>query len=152
MRARLGNHQDYEDLVQETFFRIVRMENIKEKLSRGEAQTRSYLFSIASNLIKDRHRKALMTGEIVDNDNENSIEATSGLSVEDNIVWQQERKILEKTILSLDTNCRNAFVFNRVRGLSYQEVANRMHISVSMVEKHIMRALVAIRQSAKTRE
>jgi RNA polymerase sigma-70 factor (ECF subfamily) len=45
----------------------------------------------------------------------------------------------------LPSACRTAFLLNKVEGRSHREIAGRLGISVSMVEKHIMRALVHCR-------
>ena len=64
LRARLANHPDHEDLVQEIYLRLLRQEDLEEKLSMGEAQTRSYLFSMANNLIRDRFRREKVRSEL----------------------------------------------------------------------------------------
>ena len=146
LRARLSGHADFEDLVQDTFVRIARMDNLREKLSQGEAQTRSYLFSIASNLIKDRHRRWKVSVVSVDAEDADSDQTQLEASAEEVVAWRQELASLKRAILKLDRNCREAFVLSRIHGKSYREIAESMNISVSMVEKHIMRALVAIRR------
>ncbi len=37
--------------------------------------------------------------------------------------------------------CRQTFIMNKVEGHGHQEIARKLGVSVSMVEKHIMRAL-----------
>jgi RNA polymerase sigma factor (sigma-70 family) len=46
---------------------------------------------------------------------------------------------------ALPSRCREAFVLNRIHGLSHEEVARQMGISRSAVEKHVMRGLHACR-------
>ena len=41
---------------------------------------------------------------------------------------------------------RQVFVLNRVEGLSYDEIATRLGISVSSVQKHLARALQHVLQ------
>ncbi|MGH2645790.1 MAG: RNA polymerase sigma-70 factor [Chitinophagaceae bacterium] len=48
---------------------------------------------------------------------------------------------INEIISTLSPQCRVAFVLNRYEHLSYKEVANRMHISVNTVEKHVGKAL-----------
>lgn len=48
---------------------------------------------------------------------------------------------INEIISTLSPQCKEAFVLNRYEHLSYKEVADRMHISVNTVEKHIAKAL-----------
>jgi DNA-directed RNA polymerase specialized sigma24 family protein len=51
----------------------------------------------------------------------------------------------ERTLDSLKPNTRHAFLRHRVHGESYAAIALEMHVSVSMVEKHIVSAATALR-------
>ncbi|MAZ89474.1 MAG: hypothetical protein CL693_17720 [Cellvibrionaceae bacterium] len=41
----------------------------------------------------------------------------------------------------LPIKCRQAFLLHRVKGLSYNDIAHEMGVSVSSVEKYILQAL-----------
>lgn len=60
--------------------------------------------------------------------------------------------LVKRTLLALPPRCALAFMLNRFDGLSYPQVAQRMGISVKMVEKHIARALVACRDAVGDRD
>lgn len=145
LRARLANHPDHEDLVQDIYVKLARLENLHEKLSLGEAQTRSYLFSVATNMIRDRHRRKTVRRQVhMRLADEDRLENLSP-SPEEDFISRQNIAAIRKAILKLPGNCRRAFVLSRFREFSYREIAETMNISVSMVEKHIMRALREIR-------
>jgi len=48
-------------------------------------------------------------------------------------------------LAGLKPNTREAFELHRIHGNSYAEIALQMGVSVSMVEKHIMAAIAALR-------
>ena len=149
LRARLANHPDHEDLVQDIYVKLARQENLDQKLSLGAAQTRSYLFTIAANLLRDRYRRKSIRQEV-----KLSVAEEEGCenhfpSPEDILISRQRLDAIRKAILRLPFNCRRAFLLSRFQDLSYREIAEEMDISISMVEKHIMRALADIRSCVR---
>ena len=144
--ARLASHPDHEDVVQETFLRVARQEDIERKLSRSLDSVRSYLFSIATNVIRDRYRKAATRQKYDDLTTYRARARGTESSAEDVVSAQEQLGTVKAAIMKLSPECRDAFVLNRFEGLSYREVADTMCVSVSMVEKHIMRALAEIRR------
>lgn len=53
---------------------------------------------------------------------------------------------IEETLRKLPERTRHIFLLNRVHGLSYTEIAGTLDLSVSAVEKHMMRALQACKR------
>lgn len=144
--ARLSAHPDHEDVVQETFLRVARQEDVEEKLSRSLDSVRSYLFSIATNVIRDSYRKAVTRRKYDDLTRYRARARGVESSAEEVVSAQEQLRNVKAAIMTLSPECRDAFVLNRFEGLSYREVADTMSVSVSMVEKHIMRALAEIRR------
>ena len=145
LRARLANHPDHEDLVQDIYVKLARQENLDQKLSLGAAQTRSYLFTIAANLLRDRYRRNSIRLAVERSLAEEEGNTNHMPSPEDIFISRQSLDAIRKVILRLPFNCRRAFLLSRLQNMSYREIAEEMNISISMVEKHIMRALAEIR-------
>jgi RNA polymerase sigma factor (sigma-70 family) len=63
------------------------------------------------------------------------------------LVLHHRQRVVRLAVLlnELPSACRAAFLLNKVEGRSHREIAGRLGVSVSMVEKHIMRALVHCR-------
>lgn len=134
--ARLvGGHDNGEEVVQEAWL----------SLSARTATTpidhpRTYLFTATRNAAIDftvrrqrewRHRvdtDALTDADMADNTLE---------------LYEQRRQLARLAVFlnELPEACRQAFIMNKFEGYSHPEIAKRLGISVSMVEKHIMRAL-----------
>lgn len=145
LRMRLANEPDREDIAQEVYVRLCRQEGLAEKLSFGPEKTRAYLFTIATNLIRDMARRGA-TRQVSQHDHLNEEECEDEMpSAEDRLQSRQELTRIKDLIGKLDPKCRRAFLFSRLDNMSYREIADEMEISVSMVEKHISRALARIR-------
>ncbi len=151
LRARLANHPDYEDLVQDIYLKLARQQDLDKKLSMGEAQTRSYLLSMANNLIRDRFRRERVRKAVTLSLPAEEMLVSRTPSPEDILASRQSVAAIKKAIMRLPATTRRAFLLSRFRDLSYREIADEMHISISMVEKHIMRALAAVRSCVQTK-
>lgn len=63
------------------------------------------------------------------------------------IYVQEAEEHIHRIITTLSPQCREAFMLSRFEELSYKEIAERMHLSVNTVEKHIAKALRILRSS-----
>lgn len=63
-------------------------------------------------------------------------------------LFEMEIKI-EDVICGLPAQCRNVFELSRQKGLKNREIATELNISVSVVEKHISKALIVMREALK---
>jgi RNA polymerase sigma factor (sigma-70 family) len=133
-RRRVGR-QEAEDVVQDTYLHL---------LQRGTAATleqpRAYLFRTAANLAVDFARKAKVrlrhAGEIFDLD-ANAVaaanpEATTGATM--------ELARLHASLAKLPPLCRDAFLLNRIEGLTHAEIAGRLGVSVRTIDRFMVRA------------
>lgn len=124
------------DLVQDTYVRLLRL---------GEAhvveQPRALLHRIASNLAIDHLRKEKSGIQAFDGMNAAMTVPSQAPSPERELLAKQRLRLCLKAIEQLPPRSREAFVLCRVYGYSYQEIAMRMGISESGVEKLLMRAL-----------
>ncbi|NLR80399.1 RNA polymerase sigma factor [Chitinophaga eiseniae] len=57
---------------------------------------------------------------------------------------------LDTAISQLPDNCREVYLLHREKGLSYREISFRMSISVSMVEKHMSKAIRLLKRDLLT--
>lgn len=127
-----------EEITQETFSRAL---SSTQQIS----SHRALLYHIAKNLMVDRYRDQqhrVSTEEVPDTD---SLLAPGSQQPESLIENQQYIASIIATIEALPPRCREAFILHRFDGLSQNEVAARMGSSTNMVEKHIIRAMLACR-------
>jgi len=152
LRVRLANEADREDIAQEVFAKLCRIDNLPDKLSLGAEPTRAFLFTTATNLIRDWHRKETSRKRGSHEPLTDASSVDTSAAVEDRLESMEKLTLVSKAIDGLAPPCRRAFRMSRFDGSSYKEISDHMNISVSMVEKHISNALVAIRRVLKHSE
>lgn len=132
------------DLAQESFLRVLSAQ------SSGQAvlDLRALLYRIARNLVIDQHRRS----EVRRHDDLDALPedqhppAPQHMQPEAQLASQQVIRAYVATIEALPERCREAFALHVFDECSHAQVAQHMGISVSMVEKHIVRAMVACKQ------
>jgi RNA polymerase sigma-70 factor (ECF subfamily) len=140
-RRRLPSAAEVEDFTQEVFLRLTRH---RENMTFQNVE--ALVFTIAANLLRDRARREATRGPPA-----LSVEQDQMTAADPNLVEgiDAERVLLAKNDLNLalvalselGERTRDVFVLQRLEGLQNKEVARELGISVSAVEKHMVRAL-----------
>lgn len=128
------------DLVQDTYVRFMNMGR-----STTIAFPRALLFRTAKNLAIDHLRKGKFEQQGGDTVKVSLERPSEAPSAEQALSDKQRFHILSKAIETLPPRCREAFLLHRVQECSYREIARRLSITESAVEKLIMRSLVHCR-------
>ena len=136
------NADDADDLTQEVFLRLVRPGQA------GELRDPvAFVFTLARNLVRDRARR-LYTRCARASVAIEEVELPCGMPTPEQALEQQDRlRAAESVLASLKPNAREAFLLRRVYGHEYADIAARMGVSVSMIEKHMMAATAALREA-----
>lgn len=137
----LPSLEDAEDLTQETLARLSRQ---PEASIAGLADVEAYLLRIASNLLRDRFRRDRSRHASDHVPLEAVPPAHRGEEPSCERVYEDKerlRRFLE-ALDELPPRCHQVFLLQRYDGLTYSAIAKRLEISVSAVEKHMMRALL----------
>lgn len=124
------------DLAQESYARIAG--------AAGEqtiAHPRAFLFRTARNLALDHLRKMRTRGQTVEPLDDVVEVPSPAPSAETALVDQQRIRLFTEALGTLPPRCREVFLLHRLHQCSYQQIAQRLGISESAVEKHIIRAL-----------
>lgn len=148
LRARLAVGQELDDIVQEVFAKLARMDDLVATLPPGEPRNGAYLCRMANNLVLnlERHKKVrrrYQEGEKV------RLEQTEAAVVgpETQAQSDEELKRVGNALLSMEPLHRQAFYLNRFKQKSYAEVAASMGVSVKKVEYYMKQALIALRRA-----
>ncbi len=130
---------DADDLVQDVFIRLARRGDVE-----SIAQIEGYLFQTAANVLTDQARRnAVRCREAHDSydDAEHGGEAVSP----ERVLLGRERVLqLLDALDTLPQRTRAIFVLHKFEGFRYAEIAVRFSVSVSSIEKHMMKALSQI--------
>lgn len=126
------------DLTQETFLRLAEFREGNPAVA--IAHERSYLYRTAHNLAVDHLRREgrARTEPVADHE---IAEIPGDAPLPEQIVsGRDELGRIRKALLELPERTRQVFALARIEGLIYQDVADRLGISTSSVQKHLARA------------
>ncbi|MBB6286527.1 RNA polymerase sigma-70 factor (ECF subfamily) [Pseudomonas sp. SJZ103] len=135
LNAKLGNRQVAEDVVHDAYVRV-----LERSSETPIEQPRAFLYRTALNLVIDGHRRnALRQVEPLDVlDSEERFAAGSPHATHD---YGQRLAMLERALAELPAACRDSFLLRKLEGLSHLQIAERLGISRTLVEKHIVNAM-----------
>jgi RNA polymerase sigma-70 factor (ECF subfamily) len=145
-RRRVGGHPaEIDDLVQEVFVRLLnrRPEAPIENLE-------GYVFQIAANLLRERGRRfsrqiavgaPFLTAGLLEGDEDFSAERVHAARD----AWA----LIERGLQELPERVRNVFVLNRFEEMTGVQIARHLGVSVSTVEKDMIRAILHLKERLK---
>ena len=139
LRKRMDNASDAADMTQDVFAQWLGYRD-RAKVE----QPRAFLFRMARNLLSDHWRRQQVRQSVLE---ETTIDpATCANDPLDHAQRRQRLEQLRQVLAELSPRRREALMLHRFEGLTQAQIAERMNISVSMVEKHIAAALLHCKQ------
>jgi len=148
---RLGSRQEAEDLTQETFVRLIRTASTTEEQTL-DAKPGSYVFTVASNLLRDHARKT-RTHHSAAHCSIEDASASPELGLIDDIepervlLGEERLKLALEALDELGERTADIFILVRMEKMKQREVAALYGISVSAVEKHLAKAMAHLAAS-----
>ena len=145
--ARTGDADEAEDIVQDMWIRL------RASAIGPVANTRAYLYQMAHNLVIDRlrererrgRRERLWSEERVAIVVEGGEPIDPSANVEQTMLDREETALLASALTTLPPGARQVFELHKLQGWSHAEVAAKMNISKSGVEKHMAVAMKYLR-------
>jgi RNA polymerase sigma-70 factor (ECF subfamily) len=136
----LGNLEEAEDVVQETFLRLYR----NKKAYRQIAKFSTWLYTITSNLAKTelrkrKRRKLVSISDMGYEEKEYEIEDHRA-NTERDVDSSMQEKIIQKAIEELSPRFREVIILRDVQELSYDEVGEILKIPLGTVKSRVNRA------------
>lgn len=136
LRRRLGNAFDAADLAHDTYLRIMRSGRIPPA-----DESRRLLTHVANGLVIDLHRRRKIESAY--------LEAIAMLpevlapSEETRALAIEALMEIDAILNTLSAKARTALLLRKLDGMSYQDIAKQLKVSVSSVEKYIAAGLQA---------
>ncbi|MEM6843311.1 MAG: RNA polymerase sigma-70 factor [Bacteroidota bacterium] len=134
-----SDKEEAENVVSEVFYKL--WKNRSELTI--NTSVKSYLYSAVRNQALDGLRKARGTREAMAHFS--SVPSNQTPSPEDYLIGQELEERIQRTINQLPEQRRLIFRLNRIEGLKYREIAQRLNISIKTVETQMSRSLKALR-------
>ena len=140
------NHEDCEDLVQETFLRVYRSRFSYQPI----AKLSTWIFTIALNLAKSMYKKKqrMTTFSIHADDSDPD---SRDFEISDTSVLQDEKlhlknsvEELEKALMQLNDEFREVIVLRDIQQLTYEEISEITGTAMGTVKSRINRARVQL--------
>jgi RNA polymerase sigma-70 factor (ECF subfamily) len=142
---RVRDRSEAEDLTQEVFARLLRRDG-PVPIENAEG----YLFRVAANLLTERARQGARRRTLdEDAHREDWVEGGEEFSPERILLGKEAYTQVVEALLELPERTRMIFILNRYEDMSGTEIAKRLGLSVSAVEKQMMRALAHLRERLK---
>lgn len=149
LRARLAAEEEREDIFQEVFLKLTKVDDLAVVVAENSGNTLSYLFSVASNLIVDAQRKAATRRQDSHCSYQEEEHIADQSDPEVAAAVQQQLDAMMHVLERLKPKCQQVFTLSRFKHMSYPEIAKETGLSVSSVERYITIALAAMRKRLK---
>lgn len=135
-RKRVPDANEVDDLVQEVFARIVARDSEEPIAHLG-----GFVFGIAAHVLADRARRRFARKAEAHVEFDPESHADQDVDPHRILAGKEELSGALQALLALPLRTRRIFVLHRLEGRTSREVAQQLGISVSAVEKHMVRAM-----------
>lgn len=146
LRAKFSTHLDIDDLVQETYTRLLQAREHTPLRS-----AKAYLFTTARNAAYDffRRRKIVSIEGIAEIELLPVFDDRPGVA--EAACHDQELQLLAEAIQALPERCRRVLTLRKLHGLSHREIATRLGIAENTVNAQVAIGVLRLRDYLRAR-
>lgn len=145
----LGNAEEAEDLVQETFLRVYRNRKAYQKV----AKFSTWIYTIAGNLAKTelrkrKRRKFFSISDLGYNEKDYDI-SDEAFNPEKDVDGRMKEEIIHREIADLSPKFREVILLRDVQQLSYEEISQIVNIPLGTVKSRVNRGRLKLQEKLK---
>jgi RNA polymerase sigma-70 factor (ECF subfamily) len=145
----LGNSEEAEDLVQETFLRVYRNRRAYQKV----AKFSTWIYTIAGNLAKTelrkrKRRKFFSISDLGYNEKDYDI-SDEAYNPEKEVDSRMKEEIIHREINQLSPKFRQVILLRDVQQLSYEEISQIVKIPLGTVKSRVNRGRLKLQEKLK---
>lgn len=146
----LGNSEEAEDLVQETFLRVYRNRRAYQKV----AKFSTWIYTIAGNLAKTelrkrKRRKFFSISDLGYNEKDYDI-SDEAYNPEKDVDSRMKEEIIHREINDLSPKFRQVILLRDVQQLSYEEISQIVKIPLGTVKSRVNRGRLKLQERLKS--
>ena len=135
-RRRIRNASEVEDLVQEVFLRLT-VRGTPDHADHASA----YIFQIAASVLADRYRRRTVRRADEHVPLDPDLRGEQDFDAARIYAGKQALNAAAAALMTMPERTRTIFLLRRIDGLRHQAIAKQLGLSVSAVEKHMVRAI-----------
>ncbi len=142
------NHQDCEDLVQETFLRVFRSRHSYERI----AKFSTWMYTIALNLAKSLYKKKQRMTTVTIHKDPSDPEDRK-MDLEDHSILQDDElheqmcmDRLKEALMELNENFREVVILRDIKQLSYEKISDMTDTPMGTVKSRINRGRAELQE------
>lgn len=134
LKGKLHNACDAADVAHDTFVRVLSSRNAVQI-----REPRDYLATVARGLVIDRYRRRAI--EVAYLETLAARREAHAISEEDRALIIETLVAVDKALAGLGARTQRIFMLSQIEGLTYQQIALALNVSLTTVKKHMVRAL-----------
>lgn len=135
----LKSGTEAEEIVQDVFLSIWRSRARLGEISDPEA----YLFTITYNAVYARLKKISQNKQLLNSVLQHLVQKQN--PTEEIIAMHESERLINEALQQLPAQQRTVYELNKLKGLSYHEIAEHLHLSQNTVRNHLSAASKTVR-------
>jgi RNA polymerase sigma factor (sigma-70 family) len=140
IRRKTGDREQAEELTQEVYLRLLKSDKL-EQIQHPNA----FLHRVALNVLIDWRRAEAVRAATRDENAAQVLLFTNEVTPERETLAREALEILKGSIEKLPRKSRQVFILHKIHRLSHADIARRLEISNSAIEKHLERGMARVR-------